>query len=78
MYRKHYQKLLAKSFIRWSIAAYLQTLLKFLLLLVYDSEAEVDLIGLVKFGLHSHDLRKSLLCVLKRPIAIVQDTNAVP
>lgn len=39
---------------------YLQTLVKLLLLLVYDSQAEVDLIGLLEIWCHAHHLRESL------------------
>jgi len=43
---------------------YLKTLRILLLLLVYYSESEVDLVGFVKARLHPHDLRKRLLRVL--------------
>lgn len=57
---------------------YLKTLTKLLLLLVYDSQSEIDLVRLVEVGLHLHDLRECLLSMLKRPIAVVQDADAVP
>lgn len=50
---------------------YLQTLAKLLLLLVNDTEAEIDLIGLLEFGGHAHNLRESLLGVIERPVAII-------
>lgn len=44
---------------------YIQTLVELLLLLVYYAEAEVDLVCLLKIGLHAHDLRESLFGVLQ-------------
>lgn len=55
-----------------------ETLLKLLLLLVNDTESEVDLVCLLEVGLHAHDLREGFLGVLQRAVAIVQDTNAIP
>jgi hypothetical protein len=57
---------------------YLQALLKFLLLLVYYTQPEIDLIRLFKVGLHPHHLTKSLFGVLERAISIIQDPNSVP
>ncbi len=48
------------------------------LLLVNYTEPEVDLVGLFEVGLHAHDLRKRFLGMLQRPVAIVQDADAVP
>jgi hypothetical protein len=48
------------------------------LLLVNYTEPEVNFIGLFEVWLHAHDLRKRFLGMLQRPIAIVQDANAVP
>lgn len=59
-------------------ATNLKTLLVFVLLLVYDAQAEVDLIGLLKVGLHAHDLGEGFLCMIKRPIAVIEYTYAVP
>lgn len=56
----------------------LQTLVKLLLLLVYDSQAEVDLIGLLEIGCHAHHLRESLFRMVQRTIAIIQDTDSIP
>jgi len=53
-------------------------LLVFGLLLVNDTEPEIDFVGLFEVGLHTHDLRKRFLGMLKRPIAIIQDANTVP
>lgn len=57
---------------------YLQTLDEFRLLLVYYTEAEVDLVGLVEIGLDLHDLRECLLCVVIAAIAIVENTDSIP
>ena len=57
---------------------YVETLVEFLLLLVYYAETEVDLVGFFKIGLHAHDLRESFLGVLQRAIPIVQYANAIP
>lgn len=43
----------------------LQTLAKFLLLLVYDPQAKVDLICFFEIWCHAHDLRESLLCMIQ-------------
>jgi hypothetical protein len=59
-------------------AAYLKTLLVLLLLLVNYTEAKVDFVGLFEIRLHAHDLRKRFFGVLKRSIAIVKNSNAVP
>lgn len=48
-----------------------QTLRELLLLLVYDTEAEVDFVGLFEFGSHPHDLGESLLGVVERTVAII-------
>jgi len=48
------------------------------LLLVYNPEPEVDLVGLFEFGLHTEDAGESLFGMLKRSISVVQDTDAVP
>lgn len=57
---------------------YIETLRKLLLLLVNYSEAEINLVGLFEFRCHTHDLGERLLRMIKRAIAIVQNTNAVP
>lgn len=56
----------------------LQALIELLLLFVYYSKAEVNFIGLFKVWGHAHDLRKGLLGMVKRPIAIIENANAVP
>jgi hypothetical protein len=48
------------------------------LLLVYNPQPEVDLVGLLEFGFHPEDARESLFGMLKRSISIVQDTDSVP
>ena len=55
-----------------------QALGVFVLLLVYDSESEVDLIGLVECLVHAHDLRECFFSMLEAAIAIVQNADAVP
>lgn len=57
---------------------YLQTLLKLLLLLVYYTKSEVDLIGLFEAWFHTHDLREGLLRMLERSVSVVQNANAIP
>ena len=52
-------------------SAYLQTLLKLLLLFVDYAQSEVNLVGLFKVWLHSHDLRKGFLGVLKRAVPVI-------
>lgn len=59
-------------------STHLQALSIFLLLLVYDAEAEVDLVCLFKIGLHRHDLGKGLFGMVQRAIAVVQYTDSVP
>ena len=44
---------------------HLETLLELLLLLVDDTEFEVDLVCLLEARLHAHDLRERLLSVLQ-------------
>jgi len=56
----------------------LQTLAELLLLFVDDSETEINLVGLFKFGSHAHDLRESFLGMVEGAIAIIQDADAVP
>ena len=60
------------------MATYIQTLAELLLLFVYNTESEVDLVGLLKVGLHLHDLRECLFGVVQRSVPVVQDTNPVP
>jgi hypothetical protein len=57
---------------------HVQALVELLLLLIYYTESEVDLVGLFEVGLHAHHLREGLFGMLKRPIAIVQYSNSVP
>jgi hypothetical protein len=66
---------------RWhgnNVSETLKTLLILLLLFVDYTEPKVDFVGLFEIGLHAHDLRKSFLGMLKRPISIIQDANAIP
>jgi hypothetical protein len=57
---------------------YFETLIILLLLLVDDTQAKVDLVGLFEVRLHLHDLRESFLGVIKRSVAVVQYTDAIP
>ena len=63
---------------KWRQGTDLQTLLKLLLLLVDDAEAEVDLVRLFKARLHAHDLGEGLFGVFQRAIPIVENANSVP
>lgn len=56
---------------RMTPGTYLEGLVVFLLLLVDYSESEVNLVGLVKIGLHLHDLREGLLCMVQRAITVI-------
>jgi hypothetical protein len=58
--------------------AYFEALLKLLLLLVDDAESEVDFVGLLELGVHLENRGEGLLGVIERPIAVVQDADAVP
>jgi hypothetical protein len=60
------------------VDTYVQTLIELLLLFVNYTETEVYFIRLLEVGFHAHDLRKRLLSVLERAIAVIEDTYAVP
>ena len=62
MYLKHCKGQIVLS-TRYRLT-YIKTLIELLLLLVYYTEEEVDLIGLFKVGFHSHYLRECFLGVL--------------
>jgi hypothetical protein len=55
MYLKHCGTV-KDCYVTSSINTYVQTLIELLLLLVYYTKSEVDLIGLLERGLHAHDL----------------------
>jgi hypothetical protein len=57
--------------IGYDVAEALQALLVLLLLLVYYTQSEIDLVGLFKIGLHPHHLRKRLLGVFQRAITVI-------
>jgi hypothetical protein len=79
MYRKHCKHQRDLSNVSFSLqAAYLKTLLVLLLLLVNYTQAKVDFVGLFEIGLHAHDLRKRFFGMLKRSIAIIKNSNAIP
>jgi hypothetical protein len=79
MYRKHCKLISGLSNVSFSLqAAYLKTLLVLLLLLVNYTQAKVDFVGLFEIGLHTHDLRKRFFGMLKRSIAIIKNSNAIP
>lgn len=79
MYLKHYTILVSKpSKNICRLVTNLQALLVLLLLLVDDSQAEVDFIGLLKVWSHAHNLSESLLRMVQRTIAVIKDTNAIP
>ena len=73
MYLKHYDAIRERSNLAWQHVenTYLKTLLILRLLLVYYTKPEVNLIGLLKVGLHLHDLGESLLSMIQRPIPVV-------
>ncbi len=56
----------------------LQTRAVLLLLLVNYAEPEVYFVRLLEVGLHLHDLGECLFGVLQRPVAVIQDANAIP
>lgn len=60
------------------LMTYLQTLVKLLLLLVYDTETEVDLIGLFEIRSHAHNLGEGLLSMIKGSVAVIEYTDSVP
>ena len=60
------------------LAAYLERLVVLLLLLVNYAEAEINFMGLVKVGLHLHDLGEGLLSMLERAVSVVQDADTIP
>lgn len=60
------------------IATHLKTLVVLLLLLVYDSESEIYFIGLLEAWFHLHYLGECFLGMVKRTVAVVQYTDAVP
>lgn len=49
----------------------LKTRLILLLLLINNTQSEVDFVGLVEVWLHAHDLGKGFFRMLKRAIAII-------
>ena len=51
--------------------SYLQALIVLLLLLINYPEAEINLIRLLKVGLHTHDLREGLLSMFKGSVTII-------
>ena len=78
IYLKHFCDELATARIEGKLEIYLQTLVVFLLLLIYYSETKVNLIRLLEVWLHVHDLREGLFGMFKRAVAVIQDANSVP
>lgn len=78
MYLKHCNPVSQLAAVAGEREAYLQTLLELLLLLVYYPKAEVDLVGFLEARVHAHNLGKGFFGVLKRAIAIVEDTYSIP
>lgn len=62
----------------YRLVTHLQTLVVLLLLLVDDSQAEIDFIGLLKVWSHAHNLGESFLRMVQRTVAVIKDTNAIP
>lgn len=50
---------------------YIQALAELLLLLVDNTQSEIDFIGLVKIRRHAHDLGKGLFCMFKRAVTVI-------
>lgn len=78
MYRKHLGASQHKKQKHAAFHAYLQALGELLLLLVYNSQSEIDLICFFEPRLHSHDLGESLFCVLQATVSIIEDSYAIP
>jgi len=47
-------------------------------LLVDNAQAEINFVGLLKVGLHLHNLGKCFLGVFQRSPTVIEDTNSVP
>jgi hypothetical protein len=58
--------------------AHLQALVQLALLLVYDTETEVDLVGLLELRVHSQHGAERLLRMLERVVALIQNADAIP
>jgi hypothetical protein len=50
---------------------YVQALVELLLLFINYAQTEINFVGLLEVWLHAHDLRKRLLGVFERSIAII-------
>lgn len=62
IYLKHYESVSDYClYVHRDCATNLQTLIVLLLLFVYYAEAEIDLVGFFKIGLHLHDLGECFL-----------------
>lgn len=60
------------------VATYLERLRVFVLLLVYYPETEVNFVGLVEIGVHTHHLAERFLCMFETAVPVVEDPDAVP
>lgn len=61
-----------------ALETYFQALIVLLLLLVDDTETEVDLVRFLEIGLHSHDLREGFFGMLQRSVAVIQYPDSIP
>jgi hypothetical protein len=77
MYLKHWYAVSVCMVVQ-DIGTHVQTLVELLLLLVDYAEAKVDLVGLFEVGFHAHHLREGFFGMLKRSVAVIQDSNPVP
>lgn len=49
-----------------------------MLLLIYNTQPEIDLIRLLEIRGHVHDFGESFFSVIQTAVAVVKDTYAVP
>lgn len=56
----------------------IQTLVELLLLFINYAKTEVDFIGLLERGLHTHHLREGFFGVFQRPVTIVKNAYSIP
>jgi hypothetical protein len=56
----------------------IKTLRPFVLLFIYNTQSEVNLICLFKVGLNVHDLRESLFGIVVTTVSVIEDSYSVP